>query len=178
MIKLHNRVSDSNISKAELVENIEITKISYQDYNRIVEILSNCFDLSPNEVTAQFLFSQVDLCNSVKAIDKRSGEIYGVLIFCNYNITVGTPILHTNPLLGKLLQPFKQINGHSFVLDERLRGLGIDKKMLEYNAEYINQHKFIWCAVENSLKSHNYWKRLGFVEVLSNTEAKFYIKSL
>lgn len=178
MIKLHNRVSDSNISREELLENIEITTTAHQDYNKILEILSNCFDLSPNEVAAQFLFSQVDLNNSVKVIDKRNGEIYGLLMLCNYNITVGTPILHINPILGKLLQPFKQINGHSFVLDERLRGLGIDKKMLEHNKDFINQHKFIWCAVENSLKSHNYWKKLGFVEALENNEAKFYIKSL
>lgn len=175
---LHNRVSDSNISKEELLENIEITTTTYQDYHKIIDILSNCFDLSPYEVASQFLFSKVDLQNSVKVIDKRNGEIYGLLMFCNYNITVGTPILHLNPLLGKLLQPFNQLNGHSFVLDERLRGFGVDRKMLNYNKEYVNQHKFIWCAVENSLKSHNYWKKLGFVEVLDNNEAKFYIKSL
>lgn len=70
-----------------------------------------------------------------------------------------------------------QINGHSFVIDERLRGTKLDKKMLLYNFDYINQFDLIWLGVEKTLKTDNYWKRLGFEEILEIDEAKFYIKT-
>jgi hypothetical protein len=45
-----------------------------------------------------------------------------------------------------------------------------------FNYEYLKQFDIIWCAVEKDLKSHSYWKHLGFEEILSIDEAKFYIK--
>lgn len=49
--------------------------------------------------------------------------------------------------------------------------------MLLYNIDYINQFDLIWLGVEKSLKTDNYWKRLGFEEILDIEEAKFYIKT-
>ena len=70
----------------------------------------------------------------------------------------------------------KQLNGHSFIIDERLRGTTIHKQMLFHNMEYIKQFDMIWLAVEHTLKTDNYWKRFGFEEILSIDEAKFYVK--
>ena len=115
--------------------------------------------------------------NSVKLIDKRDGKIYGLLIFSEYNISNGSPLREFNYDLWQYFYNVKQINGHSFVIDERLRGTKLDKKMLLYNMDYITQFDLIWIGVEKSLKTDNYWKRLGFEEILDIEEAKFYIKT-
>ena len=77
--------------------------------------------------------------------------------------------------MANYLQQYTQINGHSFIIDERLRGKGIDKKMLGYCKDYIKTFDFAWCAVEKDLKSHNYWKKIGFDKVFSNSDASFYV---
>jgi GNAT superfamily N-acetyltransferase len=81
--------------------------------------------------------------------------------------------------LGEYLGGFKQINGHSFIIDERLRGCGLDKKMLDFNVDYLkDNYDIIWIAVERDLLTHNYWQRLGFVEVFRISEAVFYLLPL
>lgn len=115
--------------------------------------------------------------NSVKLIDKRDNKIYGLLILSEYNISNGSPLRVFNYDLCQYFYNIKQINGHSFVIDERLRGTKLDKKMLLYNIDYINQFDLIWLGVEKSLKTDNYWKHLGFEEILDIEEAKFYIKT-
>ena len=175
MIDLCNRLVDNGLTKEEILQNIEITSTSYEDAPKITELLSKCFAL-PNQEAAlrQLIYSDALLDKSVKAIDKKTGDIYGFLIFCNFPIHVGSPILHINPRLGGFLVQFKQINGHSFIIDERLRGTGIDKKMLKLQKEFLDEYELIWCAVEKDLKSHGYWKRLGFKELFKIPEASFY----
>lgn len=107
----------------------------------------------------QLLYSNADLDNSVKLIDKRDGNIYGLLILSEYNIANGSPLNMYNNDLAHYLSNFKQINGHSFIIDERLRGTTIHKQMLLYNMEYIKQFDMVWLAVEHSLGTDNYWKR-------------------
>ena len=126
------------------------------------------------EALRQLVYSDARLDYSVKAIDKRTGDIYGFLIFCNFPLHVGSPIMHINPGLGELLSHFSQINGHSFIIDERLRGTGIDKKMLSFQKDFLDEYEMIWCAVEKDLKSHRYWKRLGFRELFKIPQASFY----
>ena len=136
MIDLCNRLVDNGLTKEEILQNIEITSTSYEDAPRITELLAKCFALPNQEVALrQLIYSDALLDKSVKAIDKKTGDIYGFLIFCNFPIHVGSPILHINPRLGGFLVQFKQINGHSFIIDERLRGTGIDKKMLKFQKE-------------------------------------------
>ena len=179
MIIIKNKVCDNPIPREELLKNIVIGKTSYDDTQDIITILSNCFNVnSEAEILLQLLNSLADLENSVKVIDERNGDIYGLLIFSKFNITQGSPIMFINPSLGNDLSSLKQINGYSFILDERLRNTNIDKKMLLYNKEYIDQFDMVWCGVDKSLKSHNYWKRLGFEEVLNIYDAIFYVKYL
>lgn len=175
MIDLRNRLVDNNLTKEELLQNIEVASTSYEDAPKLTELLAKCFDL-PNQEAAlrQLLYSNAQLDNSVKIIDKRNGDIYGFLIFSIFPIHIGSPILHTNAKLGGFLIQFNQINGHSFIIDERLRGTGIDKKMLYFQKKYLEQFELVWIAVERDLKTHSYWKRLGFKELFSIPEATFY----
>jgi hypothetical protein len=78
--------------------------------------------------------------------------------------------------LANSLKSLKQLHGHSFILDKRLRNTNIDKKMINFNKSYIDEFDFLWCAVEKSLKSHNYWKKIGFKELFEIEEAIFYYK--
>lgn len=175
MIDLCNRLVDNNLTKEELLPNIEIVSTTYKDAPILVDLLAKCFAI-PNkeEALRQLLYSNAQLDKSVKAVDKRNGDIYGFLIFSIFPIHVGSPIFHLSPRLGGFLVQFKQINGHSFILDERLRGTGIDKKMLFHQREYLNEYELIWIAVERDLKTHSYWKRLGFKDLFNIPEATFY----
>lgn len=175
MIDLCNKLVDNDYTREELLPNIDIVSTSYDDAPALTELLAKCFDL-PSQETAiqQLICSDAQLDNSVKAIDRRTGEIYGFLIFSKFPLHVGSPILHTNVKLGGFLIQFSQINGHSFILDERLRGSGIDKKMVYFQKEYLENFELTWIAVERDLKTHEYWKRLGFKELFKIPEATFY----
>ena len=177
MIDLCNRLINNNLTREDLLERVEIQKTSVEDFNAICETLAKAFDLSsPNEAAFQLRNSLARLDESVKLVDKENGDIYGLLIFCEYPLTVGSPILNVDRELGISLEMFSQLNGHSFIIDERLRGCGLDKKMLYFSRDFIiNNYDLLWIGVENSLRSHAYWKRLGFTEVFRIEEATFYM---
>ena len=175
MIDLCNRLVNNTLTREELLPNMEIVSTSYNDAPILTELLYKCFNLSSQEIALrQLLYSNAQLDKSVKVIDNRNDDIYGFLIFSIFPIHMGSPILHFNARLGGFLIQFNQINGHSFILDERLRGTGIDKKMLFYQKEYLEKFELIWIAVERDLKTHSYWKRLGFKELFNIPEATFY----
>jgi hypothetical protein len=175
MIDLRNILVDNGLQKEEILQNIEVVSTSYEDAPKLTELLAKCFDLPNQEIALrQLLYANARLDKSVKAIDKRNGDIYGFLIFSIYPVHVGSPIFHINPKLGGFLVQFSQLNAHSFIIDERLRGTSIDKRMLRLQNEYLNQYELIWCAVEESLGTDNYWKRLGFKELFRIPEATFY----
>ena len=175
-IDLYNRLTDNDLSRKELLENIVITNTNKNDVAKIIEILSKSFGMGGEyEAFFQIVNSNIDLDNSVKAIDKRDGKIYGLLMFAHYPINNGSPLPFKNNSLCNYLMQYRQINGHSFIIDERIRNAGIDKKMLYYNEDFVKNNDFIWCAVEKDLKSHNYWKKLGFIEICRIEDASFYI---
>ena len=102
-----------------------------------------------------------------------------MLIFCEYPIQDGSPIRFVEHGLAESLNGFKQINGHSFIIDERLRNSGLDKKMLSFNNKFIlDNYDFIWIGVEVDLRSHLYWQRMGFSEIFRIDEAVFYLMPL
>ena len=175
MIDLCNRLVDNDLEREEILKNIVVTGTTYEDAPILTELLAKCFGLYDQEFALrQLLFSNAQLDNSVKAIDKRNGDIYGFLILSKFPIHIGSPIMHLNAKLAGFLIQFSQINGHSFIIDERLRGTGIDKKMLRYQKEFLDGFEMIWCAVEESLGTDNYWKRLGFKEIFRIPEATFF----
>ncbi|MBR6516111.1 MAG: hypothetical protein IKT40_04575 [Bacilli bacterium] len=168
---------DDNKTKKELLDNIEIRKTDYNDINDIIEIMQNNFNIKTKEfVIQQLLFSNVFIKESIKVIDKRDNKIYGILLLSRFNIDKGSPIKMENLELANKLSDLTQLNGFAFVIDKRLRNTKIDKEILNFNKEYIDKFDFIWCAVDKSLKSQNYWKRLGFEEIININEANFYIK--
>jgi len=174
-IELKNKLVDNNLEREEILKNIIVTGTTYEDAPILTELLAKCFGLYDQEFALrQLLFSNAQLDNSVKAIDKRNGDIYGFLILSKFPIHIGSPIMHLNAKLAGFLIQFSQINGHSFIIDERLRGTGIDKKMLRYQKDFLDEFEMIWCAVEKSLKSVSYWKRLGFKEIFRIPEATFF----
>ena len=175
MIDLCNRLVDNDLEREEILKNIIVTGTTYEDAPILTELLAKCFGLYDQEFALrQLLFSNAQLDNSVKAIDKRNGDIYGFLILSKFPIHIGSPIMHLNAKLAGFLIQFSQINGHSFIIDERLRGTGIDKKMLRYQKDFLDEFEMIWCAVEESLGTDNYWKRLGFKEIFRIPEATFF----
>lgn len=179
-IDLCNKLINNDLSKKDLLERVEIKKTSKDDLEEICKTLAKAFDLScGGEAFQQLTQSNALLDESIKLVDKENGDIYGLLIFCEYPIKIGTPILFEEPKLADYFDKFKQVNGHSFIIDERLRGTNLDKKMLFHNINFLSEnYDFIWIGVESSLKSHRYWERLGFTEVFSIPQATFYLAPL
>lgn len=174
-IDLCNKLVDNNLTKEDLLERVEIRKTSTEDLVQICKTLAKAFDLSCDaEAYQQLCQSKALLEDSVKLVDKESGEIYGLLIFCEYPIKFGSPISFLEKELSQYLDRYVQVNGHSFIIDERLRGTNLDKQMLYFNIKFLrDNYDFIWMGVEKSLKTLPYWHRLGFVDVFEIPEATF-----
>lgn len=180
MIKLDGMLVKNSLTREDILSRCEVTNTNAGDAWRMCETVATSFGLEDgNEAAMQFMRSNVLLDKSVKFCDKDSGEIYGLLTLSEFNIAEGSPIMLLDRELGIFLSKYKQLNGHSFILDERVRNSGIDKKMLMYDFNFLREnYDFIWCGVENTLKSHNYWKRIGFVDILTIDEATFYLLPL
>jgi hypothetical protein len=180
LIDLCNKLIDNDLSRKDLLERVEINKTSKDDLDQICKTLAKAFDLSSDaEAFQQLTQSNALLDESIKLVDKENGDIYGLLMFCEYPIKVGSPISFEEPNLSQYLDNFSQVNGHSFIIDERLRGTNLDKKMLFYNIKFLSDnYDFIWMGVEESLKTHGYWERLGFTEVFRIPQAVFYLAPL
>ena len=180
MIDLCNKLVDNYLTKDELLERVEIRKTTPDDLGDICDTLSKAFDMySSDEAFFQLMQSRARLDESVKLVDKYTGEIYGLLMFCENPIKFGSPIVEYEKGICDFLDGYNQVNGHSFVIDERLRGTGLDKKMLFYNIEFLAKtYDLIWIAVEIDLRTHAYWQRLGFVELFRIPEAVFYMMPL
>jgi len=179
-IDLCNKLINNDLTKEDLLERVEVTKTSKDDLDQICKTLAKAFDLSSDaEAYQQLIQSNAILDESIKLVDKENGDIYGLLIFCEYPIKVGTPIVFEHRELGEYFDKFSQVNGHSFIIDERLRGTNLDKKMLYHNIKFLSDnYDFIWIGVEESLGTFRYWERLGFTEVFRIPQAVFYLAPL
>lgn len=179
MVNLNGILGCEDISIDELKDNLQICNTDSDDFFDMSDILYKNMKLySRNEAEFQLMSSAVDTANSVKLIDKRDKVIYGLLLLGYYPIQWGTPIQKQDKMAAFALSNIKQVNGFLFIIDKRLRGMKYDKQMIEYAKPFISQFDICWVAVDNDLKSHNYWKRLGFKEILKINEAKFYVKFL
>jgi hypothetical protein len=180
MIDLCNKLIDNDLTKKDLLMRVEIEKTSKEDLDRICETLAKAFDLSSKEEAFQQLTqSNALLDESIKLVDKENGDIYGLLMFCEFPIKIGSPISFFESGLTQYFDEFTQINGHSFIIDERLRGTSLDKKMIYFNLEFLSKnYDFIWIGIEESLKSRQYWERLGFTKIFHIPQADFYLLPL
>lgn len=177
MIDLCNKLVDNDLAREDLLGRVEIRKTSVEDLEQICKVLAKSFNLSSHlEALFQLGNSKARLDESVKLVDKETGDIYGLLIFTEYPIDRGSPIRMVESGISEFLSDYKQVNGHSFIIDERLRNCGLDKKMLYFNTDFlIKNYDFIWIGVEESLRSKSYWERLGFTKVFEIPEATFYL---
>ena len=177
MIDLCNKLVDNDLAREDLLGRVEIRKTSVEDLEQICKVLAKSFNLSSHlEALFQLGNSKARLDESVKLVDKETGDIYGLLIFTEYPIDRGSPIRMVESGVSEFLSDYKQVNGHSFIIDERLRNCGLDKKMLYFNTDFlIKNYDFIWIGVEESLRSKSYWERLGFTKVFEIPEATFYL---
>ena len=180
MIDLCNKLVDNDLTREDLLERVEIRKTSVEDLEQICKVLAKSFNLSSHlEALFQLENSKARLDESVKLVDKETGDIYGLLIFTEYPIDRGSPIRMVESGISEFLSDYKQVNGHSFIIDERLRNSGLDKKMLYFNTDFlIKNYDLIWIGVEESLRSRAYWERLGFTKVFEIPEATFYLMPL
>lgn len=177
MIDLCNKLVDNDLAREDLLGRVEIRKTSVEDLEQICKVLAKSFNLSSHlEALFQLGNSKARLDESVKLVDKETGDIYGLLIFTEYPIDRGSPIRMVESGISEFLSDYKQVNGHSFIIDERLRNCGLDKKMLYFNTDFlIKNYDFIWIGVEESLRSKSYWERLGFTKVFEIPDATFYL---
>lgn len=180
MINLSNRLIENDLTRDELINRVEIRKTNENDLFAICKTLAKAFDLTSEiEALMQLTHSHALLNESIKLVDKDNGDIYGLLMFCEYPINVGSPIEMIEKPISDFLKEYKQVNGHSFIIDERLRNCGLDKKMLLFNYDYLlGNYDLMWIGVEIDLRSHAYWKRLGFAEIFKINEAIFYVLPL
>ena len=97
MIDLCNKLVDNDLSKNDLLERIEIQKTCQGDIEAICNTLAKAFDMySAEEAFQQLIMSRARLDESIKLVDKYTGDIYGLLMFCEYPIVVGSPLKHIN----------------------------------------------------------------------------------
>jgi len=177
MKKNNVKLVDNNLTGDELINIVKIGKTNRSDFDKIANIVAKAFNLESDfDAVIQLENENMFIDESVKLFNPETGEIYGILILCDYPITFGTPIYDKNRKLAKYLDGFKQIGGHSFVIDERLRKFNLDRKMLLFNYKFMSEnYDFIWCGVESWLNTKNYWLRHGFINILNDNDASFFI---
>lgn len=179
---------DDEKTTAELKEYIAVEKITPKDYEEVINIVAKTFQTNDGEYKHQFYNiaeeqlkqSKADFNESIKLVDTRDNQIYGVLILSHFPIHIGSPIMayENTRMIGEYLVNFSQINGFAFVIDKRLRGYGFDKKMIQAAMPFIEKFDFIWVATAADYKTNSYYQRLGGFEVFKNDEAIFYIKNM
>lgn len=169
--------SDDGKTRESLMPNIKIGNLSEKDVNQVLGSISNILDVPVECLIEQMEVTNVDVSNSIKIYDVRDNKTYGVLIFSNYHVFAGSPVLSL-PDVAKQFLDKNGINGYLFCIDRRLRGTNLDKRMLQYSIGYLKQFDYVWAGVGRKLNTHSYWKRMGFNEFLAIPEAIFYKMSI
>lgn len=165
--------SNDGKTRESLIPNIKIGNLTNNDINQVLGSISNILKIPEECLMEQIAVTNVDVTNSIKIYDVRDNKIYGVLIFSKYHVFKGSPVLMFDDVARQFLNK-EGINGYLFCIDKRLRGTHIDKKMLQYSVGYLKQFDYVWAGVGRQLKTHSYWKRMGFNEFLAIPEAIFY----
>lgn len=184
MVKLENTLFKDSHTSEYLEKHCKIANTSPKDLDAIASILVYCFNIPKMCSTragdvVRFLYeTKIDIYNSVKLYDPATERIYGILLIGNKQLHEASPIYQNNKLLKDVLSGCNQVNGIGFLIDDRLRGRGFDRKMMMHNKDYFDKFDLIWHGVDNSLKTHNYWKRFGFTELIDDGHVKFYTKFL
>ena len=104
-LNLTNKFGDIEMPTNELLSNIKITSTNKNDIAKIIEFISKSWGMSGNfEAFQQIVHANAELGKSVKAVDKRNGEMYGLLLLAHYPIQHGSPIIGEYSILANYLQ--------------------------------------------------------------------------
>lgn len=164
---------NDNKTRDEILENLEYGFLKESDINQVLTSVSHILDVPVFALLEQMEVTKVDINNCIKVYDKITNKIYGILIFSDFHIFKGSPILNFTEKCTQF-QNTKGVNGFLFCIDKRLRGTNVHKEMLHKSIPYLSNYDYVWAGVAKNLKTHLYWKRLGFEEVFSIPEATFY----
>lgn len=169
------RYVDNDLTTDELLSRVRIEKTVPSDIGAVSKMMFKEFHIdSCAEARFELIDTNANFNESVKVVDPETGDIYGALIFSDYPLEETTTALDEE--ITKLIENHPQVNGFVFLLDERLRGTGIDRKMLTYNLGFIKEnYDIIWCGVAKYLHSGDYWKRNGFKEICEDEDSTFYM---
>lgn len=169
-------IANPDLTEDEMFDNVVLRECDPSDILNVADAVMKTFGLPTLDMTLRtFDEHKVDLYNSVLAVDAFTDEIYGVLLFAYHPLS--SEIRKNDISFQDFLQTLDMVEGHAFLLDERLRGKGIDKEMLDFAKPFLNTFDAVWCGVDNDMKSHKYWERLGFKKMGENHNACFYMKA-
>lgn len=179
MLVINEKVCNDDLNRNQILKTCKIDYTSASDLLQILRILIKCFKIPNLTLALQYLIDiNVDLKRSVKYYDPLTKEIYGLLLFGEQSTKNGIPYFSfKQPILSEMLNTCRQIQGAAFIIDERVQGSGIDKKMLKFR-NLKETKEMVWCGVNKSLNTHNYWERLGFTNFYEDDVVKFYLKLL
>jgi GNAT superfamily N-acetyltransferase len=115
----------------------------------------------------QYLKSKTDKKLSIFERDEN-GDVIGAILVCE------------DYLISKKENSGKGIEGVLFFIDEDKRGTGLDKKMLNQLIPRLKTlgYTYLSAMVMSGLKTHNYWKRFGFVLYSDTPSMKIYYKEI
>lgn len=150
------------------LDGIRILKTEASDYEEILNILSEEFNFMSREEIARDI-KDVNLSISIKAIDKDN-KIIGILLFQNTDFSEYMKrvkkVIKTNfdNDYIKSLKTKKGISGTAFVISKEYRGTLLNKMFIKETPSIISGYDYVLSEVDERLKTHNYWKRMGFKE--------------
>lgn len=166
-----------NKTRESLINSLQIDCVSESDLPFIQDTIADIFCVPSKQIVKRQISSlNIDLDSSVKAFDPIDGQIYGFLLVGAKKIDDDLPFVKSDDICDIICEIMpNQLNGFVFALDKRIRGCGIDKKMLKCVHDKLPHTDIIWCGVNNNLSSHNYWKRMGFLEFCKDDQVTLYI---
>lgn len=182
MLVINDHMVNNSLTTRDILKYCRIGEIDkVWDEYPIRHLMTRCFKLPFTE--SEEFFKNLDFESSLKFYDYTNQDIYGLLLFSNKKMKNSIPnIKMANPIIANIFNGLDEKEGSAFILDKRLQGIGLDKLMLKRAIEQIKNSKtppdVIWLGVNRELKSHNYWKRLGFIEFYSDPFVKFYFNLL
>lgn len=177
MLVIEDIVCDNNLTQKEILERCIVDYTDEYDALDVAKILHNNFKIPSYDEALKYMTNiNADLENSVKFFDPETGEVYGLLLVADNDIKNGIP--HIDPIISGLFRSLKQKEGVAFILDKRIRGMGIDRCMMQTykDSDDYQEQDLMWCGVQHELKSHNYWLKNGFINFYSDFMAEFYFK--
>lgn len=182
LLVIEDTVCDNDLTKKEILERCIVDYTDNLDFFNVIDILVKNFKIPSVQEAIRYAFKiNIDLENSVKYYDPETGDVYGLLLVADNKVTDAIPHLqYRNPLLPAFFKSLKQKEGVAFILDKRVRGVGLDQVMLQTykDTDDYQEKDIMWCGVQHELKSHEYWKKNGFIKFFSDPAAKFYLKMI